>query len=1022
MSASCSVRMRIGYLALYDVRSTLSAICRNDPSIFIPAGHPLADDLKRAFFAEALTRIAQPEAAALPVIEPADDPDAATVAPICLLGAGYVAAALTQAAAEIATLPASPLRQRLLTLCQTEFRDFLLEQLAPKVQQTVVLEFNIALMDDPDLTLDQFCLTLDRADQRDRIFAEYPLLASRLGVFFHQQAQVFAGFAKRLAADWDMLPDALGCDLSRTLPRSLSFGEGDFHNGGQSVIIVTCDDGQKCVYKPRDIAVEAAFDDLLGGLNDALGDDVFFRVRSLPRAGYGWVAFIAAEPCKNKEEVTTFYERIGGLLAVLHLLGGFDLHQENLIGHGAYPVVVDLETLFFSFKNSSFLGRDDPFLGAATYPAVKALLGSVMSTLMLPQHARNENVSGIAGGDTAPRMALRYNPDRNRVEYQQAGTVDFLNRPTLDEQAVSPGPYAADIERGFARLYGHFAGNKAIYASDKGPIAQVAAHMTRVVVRDTQIYTTLLEQSWHPALLGHPANLVVHFLQIWQAAADTPSTIPLVPYELEQLLAGDVPYFTQGPMGVQIMTGGGEVVAGYTLDRSGFAAMQDRLAAMSLQDMALQCWIIRGALETDLRDGKGTYARPDVTTLAPDAEMRALGLVHAAVMQHAQRGNGLLDWLTVTPTPDEKLMLAPVDVTLYNGISGLTLYLAYHAAVTGGPVTDAQEAFANLERQIADDWGNFPTPGAMSGLGGAAYCMTHLAVLWGRPALFDRAFELLIHDAALVAGDDGLFDITVGAAGLICVACAGFEASGQDRFRDLSRELGARLMAMARHDEKGAYWVAQEGEKPLTGLSHGFSGVILAFARLHQIAPDPAILAVAQAAMARENTDFVPARNNWIDWRYANLQQAPRDDPSSFQYFWCNGGAGIGLARLALLEAGGEHDQVRRDIAAAARGTLDGGIGHNHSLCHGDLGNVDFILQAAAVLGDDGLQQHGKVAYARAVNAILDGHIFGGASRSVAPPDLMTGLSGVGYGLLRQIAPDLVPDLLRLAAPRTPAR
>ena len=550
-------RMRIGYFALQDVRTTLSAICRDDPSIYIPAGHPLADAASRAFFAKALTRIAQPETAALPVLEPVDDPDAAPVAPLCLLGAGYVAAALARATAEITTLPASPLRQRLLTLCQTDFREFLLEQLTPKLQQTVVLEFNIALMDDPGLTLDQFCQTLDRAEQRARIFAEYPLLASRLGVFFHQQAQVFARFAQCLIADWDMLPDALGCDLSLTLPSGLSFGEGDFHNGGQSVIIVTCDDGQKCVYKPRDIAVEAAFDDLLGGLNDSLGDDVFFRVRSFPRAGYGWVAFVAAVPCQTKAEVTTFYERIGGLLAVLHLLGGFDLHQENLIGHGTYPVVVDLETLFFSFKNGSFLGRDDPFLGAATYPAVKALLGSVMSTLMLPQHARNENVSAIAGGDTAPRMALRYNPDRNRVEYQQAGTVDLLNRPTLDGQPVSPGPYAADIERGYRRLYQHFAGNKAIYASETGPLAQVAAHRTRVVVRDTQIYTTLLEQSWHPALLGDPANLVVHFLQIWQAAADTPSTIPLVPYELDQLLAGDVPYFTQAPMGVQIVTGGG---------------------------------------------------------------------------------------------------------------------------------------------------------------------------------------------------------------------------------------------------------------------------------------------------------------------------------------------------------------------------------------------------------------------------------------------------------------------------------
>ena len=886
------------------------------------------------------------------------------------------------------------------------------------MQQTVALEYNIALLDDSDLVFDAFCRSLADPGPRARTFSEYPLLVQRLAQFCNQQADVFARFATRLVDDWADLAAYLG--LSGSLPSDLAFGEGDFHNGGQSVVIVTCDDGTRCVYKPRDMAVEAAFDALLGQLNNALGTHFFCRVRNMTRDGYGWVAYVSALPCDSADEVDLFYERIGGLLAVLHLLGGFDLHQENLIAHGAFPVVVDLETLFFSFTNGSHLGRDDPFLKAAEYPAVKALLGSVMSTLMLPQHARNENVSAIAGGDAAPRMALRFDPDRNRVMYQQNGTVAFLNRPVLDGQVVSPGAYADKIGRGFARLYSHIAENKARYLAPDGPIGQVADHRTRVVIRDTQTYTTLLDQSWHPALLGDSHNLVMHFLQLWRAAAMTPSTVPLFLQELTQLIAGDVPYFMQQPKGVDIADVTGRPIAGYRLDQSGFAATADRLQQMSASDCGLQTWIIRGALETGLREGKGSYDRATSTALTQSAEARALDIVHEAVMAHAQRANGLLDWLTVTPTPEETLMLAPVDITLYNGISGLTLYLAYRAALTGKGQDDAAQAFANLERQIADDWGNFPTPGAMSGLGGAAYCMLHLATLWRRPDLFDTAHRLLDHDAALVEADDGLFDLTAGAAGLICVACAGFAASGQDRFRTLALRREKSLIGMARQDDRGRYWVAQDGDTPLTGLSHGFSGIILALARLQQIAPTAERPAIAQAAMQRENADFVPERQNWIDWRYANLKQAAPDDPSNFQYFWCNGGAGIGLARLALRQAGATDDQILRDIRAAANSTLEYGIGHNHSLCHGDMGNVDFVMQAAAHLDDPQLRNQSEKAYARAVNTILDGHIYGGASRSVAPPDLLTGLSGVGWGLMRQMAPDLIPDVLSLAPPRVP--
>ncbi|HEY4590506.1 MAG TPA: lanthionine synthetase LanC family protein, partial [Thermoanaerobaculia bacterium] len=100
-----------------------------------------------------------------------------------------------------------------------------------------------------------------------------------------------------------------------------------------------------------------------------------------------------------------------------------------------------------------------------------------------------------------------------------------------------------------------------------------------------------------------------------------------------------------------------------------------------------------------------------------------------------------------------------------------------------------------------------------------------------------------------------------------------------------------------------------------------------------------------------------------------------------------------------------------------AEKTLERGFGENHCLCHGDLGNLDFLLQAREALGDPGLD----AATDRQARAILagiarDGWLCG-TRGSVESPGLMNGIAGIGYGLLRLADPARVPSVLALAPP-----
>jgi len=54
-----------------------------------------------------------------------------------------------------------------------------------------------------------------------------------------------------------------------------------------------------------------------------------------------------------------------------------------------------------------------------------------------------------------------------------------------------------------------------------------------------------------------------------------------------------------------------------------------------------------------------------------------------------------------------------------------------------------------------------------------------------------------------------------------------------------------------------------------------------------------------------------------------------------------------------------DNATIRAEIETALQTTLAQGFGGNHSLCHGDLGNLELLLQASQVLAEP--QWHAQV-------------------------------------------------------------
>ena len=193
--------------------------------------------------------------------------------------------------------------------------------------------------------LRMFLLHLSQ-DGMARFFEEYSFLARLLAVTVHEWRSATEEFITRAWKDRYRLLTLIGT-ISQPLPiMRVQGGISDFHHGSRSVLVVTLSNGQKVVYKPKDVRMERAFSDLLHWLNMSGLDPKLKPLKVMDGLGYGWVEHIDSTVCSNEDQAHLYFERCGMLLALCYILEGTDLHYENIIACGANPVIVDLETIF----------------------------------------------------------------------------------------------------------------------------------------------------------------------------------------------------------------------------------------------------------------------------------------------------------------------------------------------------------------------------------------------------------------------------------------------------------------------------------------------------------------------------------------------------------------------------------------------------------------------------------------------------------------------------------------------------
>ncbi|MBH1555042.1 type 2 lantipeptide synthetase LanM family protein [Stenotrophomonas maltophilia] len=852
--------------------------------------------------------------------------------------------------------------------------------------------------------LDEFMALATSEGFHEHLQRRYPVLLPRLSRMLDGQCAAVVELAARIGSDRALLTELLGRPAGAL--QAVSLGRGDLHGGGRTVARLQFDGGT-LMYKPRSLRIDATLDGLLAAVFGEGADRV--RVpRVVDRGSHGWAAFAAHRYCSGDEELRAYYRGLGHWLAILRLVGGTDIHLENLIAVGPVPVVVDAESVF-----SRVIDVEPSGLGDAYDTAIKLMRNSVLRTGIVPFRTTGLGMEGV---DLSAAGALPGEQPRVQVPViiedgaapARLGLVEA--EVAIAQNHPSPQPdvslYWDHISEGFVDASGRL---RALDA--KGELMPLLAGFEGCQVRDvrrpTMAYAELGRMLWHPASLHNESQAVERAvdLLVRNAAVSpaAPSDLDTVRGEVDDLRYGDIPIFASQLDAPRIHS----IVANWRAMRIDLedVTIRSTLVATDLNQHALA--------RAEARSGYSYAARqprPDEL----DARRRALAaravenLLRLAV--HGEDGS--MTWITPEVTRSG-WTVQPVQPDLYFGLGGIAFALAaYRREVEQGradPVVGLEPAIDGAiavfqtmcERHPAEIDGGFV------GTGSQIWTLLALHDLLQRPALLALAEHCA--EAAERRGFQGpvKFELIDGVSGMILPLLALAEATGSPRWLDLAAAAGRRMQDAAIVDADGARWPTPQFREPIGGFGHGAMGMGWALARLARSSAGSAAERAAWRQLAEEAFAFQAAlfEPHTGHWRDIHLQDGQKNFPT-----WCHGSVGIGLAAADLYARTGDPAQLRdmRRAVADARGKW----GFSHTLCHGDVSTRELLVLAAA-LDPEGCPYARDDAAIEIVSSIEEHQgMVGGLTRAAFTPGLMIGLAGAIYGFLRMHPACVLPSPL----------
>lgn len=808
-----------------------------------------------------------------------------------------------------------------------------------------------------------------------------------------------------------------GNRIEKILDLEMNFS--DAHFGGRTVIKVTFDNGRTLIYKPRTVKNDILYQKLYSRFANACGLDIY-ECKLLDRGSYGWSEFLHTDHCHRREEIGRYYRRLGIQLFICYLFSIKDMHYENIMAVGEYPVLVDLET----FPGKSWQSED----GSIQSQALIKLANSTLTTGALPMAVWNFDGRGVrlgalgkggrqklpvkvpcaVNGKTSDMKIVMYHPE---IEMKD-------NLPILNGSMVDPAEYTQELLSGFRMAYDYACAHREELLSGAEDIFNLNS---RCLLRNTQQYSMYMSTSAYPAFLTDMYRQNLFFWELRNSdKVKGPWKNKIVRYETECLSYRDIPYFYTKGTTCSLFDSFGMEYENY-YKTSALDDFKAKLSGLCSADRNFQTGIISLSLELipdTARSYVNTYLEKNDENSRPWTQQDCLDTA-------VRLGGHLLDLMIYDDVTQEALWPALIylgmdevnwhlgvqNMYLYDGLAGTGLFMSELWNVTGE--ARFKNIFMCIRRQLFDyttkqlsQTGLKANSGIFSGEASLIYVYLCWYKTYEDPVylLFARKHSEVLEK---VFREDTCFDLLSGNAGAMVAWVLLYELTKEQKYLDLAEEAAQLLRGHAQSMDVGKGWRIKGEEVPLAGISHGNSGFIAAFAHLYAVTHNPDDALLLGELLAYENSLYEPAIKNWKDLRkISHGKPAAGDDTYFDTVAWCHGAPGVLMARLAMKKMCPEiaAEIVDEDIQKALSKMMENKYRKGYCLCHGNTGNA----MIAAMVLECGFASDKANELRKYCTDIITDLIRATQRMEFLPQELynagfMPGISGIGYGLLKLI-------------------
>lgn len=812
----------------------------------------------------------------------------------------------------------------------------------------------------------------------------------------------------------------------------LSCGHSDPHEGGRSVVFLGFASGAKLVYKPRGLALDRHWQELV----------TWAASVGLPSPGvapfvdcgrHGWQAWVEQAPSATEAEVHRYFEKCGVALALLQIAGANDIHQENVIAVADTPFFIDLETLV-----AGATVKEDTRCNPAARKAASVVADTVWNSLLLPRFTQDPGGSrrrtgGLAPADTDDAMGWQFTlPNTDQMDFEQAPTpaARRFNLPVMLGVEVNPGDHVDRIIHGYTQTM------EVLRDDAPAPAASLTALEStahRCLARPTGTYGEMINLLRDPAtqLNGVMWSARLEFEYEGVAPAGLLDDIGLIRAERRSMVRLDVPRFERAGVNQPLYDSDGVV---YRAQERELTPSERWVALARRSDDAMDIRLIRfafrgleeepvpdtaGAEET-LKSRRVSDAQVDISNSVLKASAQAqVAQIVQIVKDRAVVSQGMATWCDFEARPDGGAEYKPMSMTLYGGIAGITVFLA--AASQFLKDLEAADLTAKSLRAIAweADAANDAVARRELTVGSRGLTVYALTVVNGflndetsLQAARSLASGLDWEAMQLLGGEQELrnehIDLLDGACGVIVGLTHLWRATQEREWLDKACRLADRLCDLADTTQVARIWPITSEQPAYIGLAHGAAGMLLALEQLERALISTALSdrcarhrSVIHALRAILERTYDPARDDWpSELREIESDGPCMEDDGVYLGRWCHGRAGIGWA-----ETHGVGATAPRGMAGAMRSAVK----PLDLLCCGNFGVLDWLVgssakyaeatSGAAEIANEVLRQLQQTGHYR---LSLDSHEL----------SFFRGLTGVGYAWLRVLDPQKFPSVL----------